>query len=68
MTNRKAIDAVDKAMTVSGGAGYMSKNPLSRMYRDVRAGPFMQPFSPYEAMQYIGRVALKQNPALDAGG
>jgi alkylation response protein AidB-like acyl-CoA dehydrogenase len=58
VVNRGAIDIVSKAMDLFGGAGFMSSQPLSRLYRDVRAGPFMQPYSPTEAPAYVGQVAL----------
>jgi len=65
VVNRRAIEVVDRAMTVCGGAAYMNQHPVARLYRDVRAGPFMQPFAPYEALEYIGKVALGLDPNLD---
>jgi alkylation response protein AidB-like acyl-CoA dehydrogenase len=60
-----AIAIVNRAMTVSGGAGFMSSHPLSRLYRDVRAGPFMQPVGEYEVMEFVGKLTLGIDPPID---
>jgi alkylation response protein AidB-like acyl-CoA dehydrogenase len=61
--NQNAIRIVSTAMDVCGGSAFMVGHELSRLYRDVRAGPFMQPFSPTELRQYVGQVALGRPPA-----
>jgi alkylation response protein AidB-like acyl-CoA dehydrogenase len=53
-----AQQIVSSSMTLVGGSSYLSAHPLSRIYRDVRAGTFMQPYAPLEALDLIGRAAL----------
>ena len=60
--NQNAIAIVSRAMDVCGGGAFMSGHELSRLYRDVRAGPFMEPFTPTETHEYIGQVALGRYP------
>lgn len=62
VVNQNAIAIVSRAMDVAGGGAFMAANELSRLYRDVRAGPFMQPFTPTETHEYIGQVALGRYP------
>jgi len=49
-------------MDLLGGSGYTNSDVLARLYRDVRAGPFMQPFGPAELREYVGQITLRQYP------
>lgn len=62
VVNEQAIEVVSQAMDLAGGGGFVNHSPLARWYRDVRAGPFMQPYSRVDMREYIGRVALKDLP------
>jgi alkylation response protein AidB-like acyl-CoA dehydrogenase len=55
---------VDRALALSGGAGYLNGSPLARAYRDVRAGAFMHPLGDNRAYEFLGRVALGREPCL----
>jgi L-evernosamine nitrososynthase len=62
--NEAAARIVDRALALSGGAGYLNGHPLARAYRDVRAGSFMQPLGSNRAYDLLGDVALGRELAL----
>ena len=62
--NETAARIVDRAMGLTGGAGYLNGHPLARAYRDVRAGGFMQPLGTDRAYELLGDVALGRDHAL----
>jgi L-evernosamine nitrososynthase len=62
--NEAAARIVDRALALSGGAGYVNGSPLSRAYRDVKAGSFMHPLGANRAYDYLGHVALGEEAPL----
>jgi alkylation response protein AidB-like acyl-CoA dehydrogenase len=62
--NEAAARIVDRALALSGGAGYAGGSPLARAYRDVKAGSFMHPLGANRAYDYLGRVALGEEASL----
>jgi alkylation response protein AidB-like acyl-CoA dehydrogenase len=62
--NEAAARIVDRALALSGGAGYVNGNPLARAYRDVKAGAFMHPLGANRAYDYLGRIALGEEASL----
>jgi alkylation response protein AidB-like acyl-CoA dehydrogenase len=59
-----AVRVVDRALAMSGGAGYLNGSPLARAYRDVRATAFMHPLGANRAYDYLGELALGGAPTL----
>ncbi|PKB59275.1 MAG: hypothetical protein BZY83_02775 [SAR202 cluster bacterium Casp-Chloro-G2] len=57
-----ACVVVDQALTLYGGGGFVANSTLARLYRDVRAGPFMQPWARNQAIELIGKVSLGVDP------
>jgi alkylation response protein AidB-like acyl-CoA dehydrogenase len=62
--NEAAGRIVDRALALSGGAGYANGSPLARAYRDVKAGSFMHPLGANRAYDYLAHVALGEQPSL----
>jgi alkylation response protein AidB-like acyl-CoA dehydrogenase len=59
-----AVRVVDRALSLSGGAGYLNGHPLARAYRDVKAGGFMHPLGANRAYGFLADVSLGREPAL----
>lgn len=62
--NEATARIVDRALALSGGAGYVNGSPLARAYRDVKAGSFMHPLGANRAYDYLGHVALGEESPL----
>ncbi|MEV7231876.1 acyl-CoA dehydrogenase family protein [Polymorphospora sp. NPDC051019] len=56
--NRLAPAIVDDCLTLVGGSAYTADHTLARLYRDVRAGGFMQPYSYIDGVEYLSGQAL----------
>jgi alkylation response protein AidB-like acyl-CoA dehydrogenase len=59
-----AVRIADRALALSGGAGFLNGSPLARAYRDVRATAFMHPLGANRAYEYLGDLALGGSPSL----
>src|SRR5438270_1095275 len=62
--NEAAARIVDRALALSGGAGYLNGSPLARAYRHVKASSFMHPLGANRAYDYLGHVALGEETSL----
>jgi alkylation response protein AidB-like acyl-CoA dehydrogenase len=62
--NEASARVVDRALALSGGAGYASASPLARAYRDVKAGSFMHPLGANRAYDHLGHAVLGEPVAL----
>ena len=62
--NEAAARVVDRALALSGGAGYHNDSPLARAYRDVKAGTFMHPLGANHAYDYLNHAALNEQTSL----
>ena len=60
--NDAAMRITDRALALSGGAGYMNGHPLSKAWRDARAGAFMHPLGANRAHDFLARTALGLAP------
>ena len=52
-----AVNVVDKAMRIGGGAAISRLGPLEQMYRDVRAG-VIHPLAGFDTLSVLGKLAF----------
>lgn len=64
ITANAALATVEKAMHVTGGAGFFRKFGLERLLRDVHAGQF-HPLPEKRQQRFSGRLALGLDPITD---
>jgi alkylation response protein AidB-like acyl-CoA dehydrogenase len=57
VATNNAVEIMQHVVDVVGGAAYMRKLPVERMWRDVQAGPIM-PYSNHQALQLFGATSL----------
>jgi alkylation response protein AidB-like acyl-CoA dehydrogenase len=62
--NEAGARIVERALALSGGAGYVNGSLLARAYRDVKAGAFMHPLGVNRAYDHLADVALGQTTSL----
>jgi alkylation response protein AidB-like acyl-CoA dehydrogenase len=62
--NETATRVVDRALALSGGAGYVNGSALARAYRDVRAGAFMHPLGANRAYDVLADLSLGREATL----
>ncbi|HWQ00705.1 MAG TPA: acyl-CoA dehydrogenase family protein [Gaiellaceae bacterium] len=57
VATNNAVEIMRHVVDVAGGAAFMRRFPLERMWRDVQAGPIM-PYNNHQALQLFGATAL----------
>lgn len=60
--NAASVRVVDRALALTGGAGYRAGDPLAKAWRDVRAGALMHPIGANRVGPFIARAALGLAP------
>lgn len=61
--NEAGSRVVDRALALSGGAGYLNASPLAKAWRDARAGAFMHPLGANRLHDHLTRFALDAPPS-----